>query len=514
MTEVKNIVLVADYGKDDLAFKEVTQRLYEQAAEAGEAIHVDIVSVDSFDTAQTAAVVAQIAEKGTFNGRKVHTVYHNTAPRRDEDKERVNNDGEFLAYAAVQADTGNTVQVVGVYSGNEKNVNTFALLNENRHQGVFRTTSDTDGSQFRSRDKFPPYVIAALNGTIELTGAALAVPQPLDANLVGAAWQKAFDIVSDAEAHQFNVPGDTAKGYITVIADPANIREVLTNVAATANGAEIDAIPLKSEPPHWVEASFIAGQLALNATRPQGRTLISLKNSRSLESAAFLFEGELDNGSYFISDAVEDFGLVADRLKHGNVKFYLGSPSHSISFTEQGVPVIAGQSTLTSVADIKSYTAIHDTTIAYRDGYGNLKLAGSHTNLLQQRGLKDTQGEWTLQAGERAYLKADIGGTEHEALVASGSFSVPNNTLAFSAGSSGWNLTATPDDGRFSFAELFWRGGSAAKEFAGVNATLPGPGNKVTILLTPEIRQAPPTPTVAAKGATLTGPAHGTNLQP
>ena len=73
----QKILLVGDYGTSgDLAFNEVKQKLYELAAKKRIDIRIDTVGVDPFDTAMTAAVVAQAAEDGKYD-----VIYHNTAPR-------------------------------------------------------------------------------------------------------------------------------------------------------------------------------------------------------------------------------------------------------------------------------------------------------------------------------------------------------------------------------------------------------------------------------------------------
>src|SRR4051812_8839842 len=107
----KKMLLVADYGHEDLAFKEVQERLYELARKAGQKIQVDIVSVGPFHTADTAAVVAQAAHDGKYD-----IIYHNTAPRKDLAKARANNDGEGIGYARYRAAGGKEVQIVGVIS--------------------------------------------------------------------------------------------------------------------------------------------------------------------------------------------------------------------------------------------------------------------------------------------------------------------------------------------------------------------------------------------------------------
>ena len=142
------IDFIADYGEktgvDDLAFSEVDRRLMEEFAVRGMAFPmVKNLSVNPFNTIETGFVVAQLAYNSKLNA--AHIVYHNTAPRKDELSARSNNAGEFLAVTELP----NGVRVIGVYGGY-----TFSFLGTK----TYRVQCATDGSQFRSRDVFPPCV--------------------------------------------------------------------------------------------------------------------------------------------------------------------------------------------------------------------------------------------------------------------------------------------------------------------------------------------------------------------
>lgn len=96
--------------------------------------------------------------------------------------------------------------------------------------------------------------------------------------------------------------------------------------------------------------------------------------------------------------------------------------------------------------------------ITWIDGYGNLKLTIPDYSL-------------RLRPGDTTNIK--IGSVTAEAVFADGSFTVPEGTLAFAPGSSGWT---TPNGQRqFRWMELFLRGGSAWKTF-----NRPCIGTKVT----------------------------------
>jgi S-adenosylmethionine hydrolase len=82
--------------------------------------------------------------------------------------------------------------------------------------------------------------------------------------------------------------------------------------------------------------------------------------------------------------------------------------------------------------------------LAYVDGFGNLKT---------------TVPAEALEPG--THVRVSVAGVAREARVAGGGFGVPEGSLAFAPGSSGWE---TPT-GRVRWVELFLRGGSAWEAF-------------------------------------------------
>ncbi|BAC89822.1 SAM hydrolase/SAM-dependent halogenase family protein [Gloeobacter violaceus] len=97
--------------------------------------------------------------------------------------------------------------------------------------------------------------------------------------------------------------------------------------------------------------------------------------------------------------------------------------------------------------------------IAWVDGYGNLKTTIAHSSL-------------ALEVGTKLVLR--VGDAVSDAVYSDGSFRVPEGTLAFAPGSSGWN---DPDGTPIRWMELFLRGGSAWQRFG-----RPKLEEKVTIL--------------------------------
>ena len=148
------LTLIADYGGrsggNDLAFAEVSQKLYEKIENIA---HLDTLSVNAFNTVETAFVVSELALNSQL---KNHVVYHNTAPRKDDISPRANNAGEFLAFCILPSG----VKVIGVYSGYS-----FSFLKD--FAKIYKVKCSERGSQFRSRDVFPDMVasLAAFDAT-------------------------------------------------------------------------------------------------------------------------------------------------------------------------------------------------------------------------------------------------------------------------------------------------------------------------------------------------------------
>ena len=156
------ITVVADYGIGDLAFAEVRQRF---ALLLPEAV-VAAIPVPPFDTVSAGFCIAQLAF-GEGPGDRV--VYANVAPRQDSESPREDNAGERLV--AARLDSG--VLVVGVAAG--------ASMSFLAAEGVpLHAVNVADaGSQFRSRDVFPPAVAGLVGGDEDLLGDVVTVaPAP------------------------------------------------------------------------------------------------------------------------------------------------------------------------------------------------------------------------------------------------------------------------------------------------------------------------------------------------
>jgi hypothetical protein len=139
--------IIADYGLGDLAFAEVVQRIKVYLPDA-EPI---LTPVPPFSTLAAGFCVAQLglneAPAGTL-------IYHNVAPRTDEDAARRDNAGERLAFARLP--TG--VRVIGVHAGYA-----FSFVRDTAAELRWAAVPAA-GSQFRSRDLFPQAAAAIALG--------------------------------------------------------------------------------------------------------------------------------------------------------------------------------------------------------------------------------------------------------------------------------------------------------------------------------------------------------------
>jgi len=137
------VYVIADFGDlHDLAFAEVTQKLYKELEDKNAAIKA--YSVPAFDTVATGFVLAQTAINSKLGDK--HKFYVNTAPRKDDLAPRVKNSGEGFAYVKLF----NGVEVCAVNSGYS-----LSFLKD-AAEDIRIVNCSREGSQFRSRDIFPP----------------------------------------------------------------------------------------------------------------------------------------------------------------------------------------------------------------------------------------------------------------------------------------------------------------------------------------------------------------------
>lgn len=172
------ISLIADYGTGDPAFMEVTQRLLLALPKA----QIHWQSVPPFSTLATGFWIAQLGLNPSSIeptvGELGRLIYHNCAPRQDDPEARRDNEGEGLTYALLP----NGVKVVGVNAG-------YTLSFIKDAAKVLHTVNvSRGGSQFRSRDVFPPVAAAIAQDDFSLLGEPIALDQIPDVPLDRIAW--------------------------------------------------------------------------------------------------------------------------------------------------------------------------------------------------------------------------------------------------------------------------------------------------------------------------------------
>ncbi len=179
------INLIADYGTGDPAFVEVIQRLSMSIPDA----QIVPLSVPPFSTLATGFWIAQL---GLNPGSVDRMIYHNCAPRKDDLEARLNNEGEGLTYALLP----NGVKVVGVNAGY-----TLSFIKPYAKQ-LQAINVSRGGSQFRSRDVFPPAAAAIAADDFSVLGDSLNLEQIPDMPRDRIAWSDGYgNIKTTIPAH-------------------------------------------------------------------------------------------------------------------------------------------------------------------------------------------------------------------------------------------------------------------------------------------------------------------------
>jgi len=152
--------IVADYSPGDLAFAEMISALMKELPDH---FHTWGTSVASFDTIALGFEVAQLGLQDESLRPKHTIIYGNCAPRKDRNEPRKNNEGEGILFARLN----NGVPILVVNSG-------FSLsFVRNDISELWTVNVDRAGSQFRSRDIFPPLVGKVAREEFDFLGAIL-----------------------------------------------------------------------------------------------------------------------------------------------------------------------------------------------------------------------------------------------------------------------------------------------------------------------------------------------------
>lgn len=145
--------IIADYGHGDLAFAEVVQRIKLHLPDAEPVL----TPVPPFSTLAAGFCIAQLGLNEAPAGA---IIYHNVAPREDDEEAREGNAGERLAFARLP--TG--VRVIGVNAGHA-----FSFVRDTAEELRWAAVP-AEGSQFRSRDLFPQAAAAIALGQPDALG--------------------------------------------------------------------------------------------------------------------------------------------------------------------------------------------------------------------------------------------------------------------------------------------------------------------------------------------------------
>lgn len=145
------VQLVMDYDKGDMAEGETIQALCRYLPRGWK---INFTKVNSFKTTETGFITGQYALAPRKKDDPPLILYVNCAPRKDARCSRKKNEGEALVYGELE----NGVQVVAVNSKYSLSAlrESFKVLKE--------VNVSRDGSQFRSRDNFPPFVGVVAQG--------------------------------------------------------------------------------------------------------------------------------------------------------------------------------------------------------------------------------------------------------------------------------------------------------------------------------------------------------------
>lgn len=149
----KSLILISDYGVGDPAFTEVVLQLRNLIPD----VFIYPQSTPAFSTVNTGFWIYQIAL--TPNIKNTY-IYSNTAPRKDGKDPKKNNSGEKLMYACLK----NGFEIIAVNSGN-----VFSFV-KNDIKDFHFVKVENEGSQFRSRDKYPSVVAKMIQGDKSFIG--------------------------------------------------------------------------------------------------------------------------------------------------------------------------------------------------------------------------------------------------------------------------------------------------------------------------------------------------------
>lgn len=153
--------IVADYSPGDLAFAEMVSALVKHLPDG---YMIWGTSVASFDTTALGFEVAQLGLQDEALRPEQFLIYANCAPRGDRSEARRSNEGEGILYGVLR----NGVPILVVNSGYS-----LSFVREDLKE-LWSVNVERGGSQFRSRDIFPPLIGKVLRQHLDFLGTQLS----------------------------------------------------------------------------------------------------------------------------------------------------------------------------------------------------------------------------------------------------------------------------------------------------------------------------------------------------
>jgi hypothetical protein len=153
--------VIADYSPGDLAFAEMMSALIKHLPDNYDTWGTSVLS---FDTIALGFEVAQLGLQDESLRPEQTIIYANCAPRKDLNDPRRDNEGEGILYGRLT----NDVSVLVVNSGYS-----LSFVRDDLKE-LYTTEVDRGGSQFRSRDIFPPLVGKVARGEFDFLGGKLS----------------------------------------------------------------------------------------------------------------------------------------------------------------------------------------------------------------------------------------------------------------------------------------------------------------------------------------------------
>ncbi|NBO18272.1 MAG: hypothetical protein EBV03_03425 [Proteobacteria bacterium] len=153
-----------------------------------------------------------------------------------------------------------------------------------------------------------------------------------------------------AAPHTLVHRGDASR-YTTLIARPDRLAELVHEAALRDAGAQIDAAALQSEKSEWIEAGFMAAQLATSAQSGRRLLLLTGKNYL-LEDDTELFFAPLQNGCEVLSSDLRALFFLRGQIDFSRSNFTQAQLAEVAKLPAELTPVyVHGDGSLTLNTD-------------------------------------------------------------------------------------------------------------------------------------------------------------------